>query len=226
MSDASHRSRIATARTPTKGGASMPALTLFIIRHAEKPDEPVDPTKGPGLTNVGKEDPKSLIVSGWQRAGSWAALFGSGLSDAYPKPGVIYAANPNAAPAAGAAPDDPNDPPDPPSQRPFETISPLAAKLNKGPPVNEFAQNEEAALVADVVQKEGVVLICWEHKRIISAILPALLKGQANTPNVPKKWHGSRFDVVLRLDRSSANDPWKLKQMFPQLMAGDSDDPL
>jgi hypothetical protein len=56
----------------------MSALTILIIRHAEKPDDPTAPWPGPSFTENGKVDPddKSLVIRGWQRAGSWAALFG------------------------------------------------------------------------------------------------------------------------------------------------------
>ncbi|HKI13800.1 MAG TPA: histidine phosphatase family protein, partial [Roseiarcus sp.] len=54
----------------------MSALTILIIRHAEKPGES---WPGPGLTAEGAGDKKSLVVRGWQRAGSWSALFGAGL---------------------------------------------------------------------------------------------------------------------------------------------------
>jgi Mechanosensitive ion channel len=41
---------------------------------------------------------KSLVIRGWQRAGSWAALFGTGMGGAeYPKPSAIYAADPHRA---------------------------------------------------------------------------------------------------------------------------------
>jgi hypothetical protein len=49
----------------------MSALTILIIRHAEKAGE-IWP--GPGLTPAGKPDGKSLVVRGWQRAGSWCSL--------------------------------------------------------------------------------------------------------------------------------------------------------
>jgi hypothetical protein len=49
-------------------------LTILIIRHAEKPGEL---WPGPGLSREGKEDEKSLVIRGWERAGAWAVLFGT-----------------------------------------------------------------------------------------------------------------------------------------------------
>jgi putative addiction module component (TIGR02574 family) len=54
----------------------MSALTILIIRHAEKPGES---WPGSGLTPDGIIDKKSLVIRGWQRAGSRSALFGVGL---------------------------------------------------------------------------------------------------------------------------------------------------
>jgi hypothetical protein len=71
----------------------MSALTILIIRHAEKPGES---WPGSGLTSDGVPDKKSLVIRGWQRAGSWSALFGAGLHGPdYSAPSVIYAADPN-----------------------------------------------------------------------------------------------------------------------------------
>src|SRR5208337_375309 len=185
-------------------------LTILIIRHAEKPDEF---WPGPGLTSDGSVDKKSLVIRGWQRAGGWAALFGVGLGgDDFPRPSAIYAANPDT--PGGAEP----------SQRPFETITPLAARLNLTPFVT-YAVGQEPQLVAEIVNRTGVVLVCWEHKAIVSAILPAIA-GSQPLPGMPKKWDGARFDVVLRFDRSAPGAPWSFRQLFPRLQSGDSDTPL
>jgi hypothetical protein len=42
----------------------MSVLTILIIRHAEKPKDPKAPWKGPGLTENGEENDKSLVVRG------------------------------------------------------------------------------------------------------------------------------------------------------------------
>jgi len=188
----------------------MSALKILIIRHAEKPGES---WPGPGLTAEGAADKKSLVVRGWQRAGSWSALFGADLGgDDFPAPSVIYAADPKAQTG------------DDPSQRPFETISPLATRLNLDPVVR-YALGQEPALVAELIAQTGAVLVLWEHKAIAAAILPAIAGGQT-IAGMPRKWDGTRFDVVLRFDRSAEGAPWSFRQLFPRLLSGDSDTPL
>ena len=188
----------------------MSALTILIIRHAEKPGES---WPGPGLTTEGVDDKKSLVVRGWQRAGSWSALFGAGLGgDDFPEPAVIYAADPMAQTGDEA------------SQRPFETIAPLAARLNLKPIVR-YALGQEPDLVAELIAKTGTVLVSWEHKAIAAAILPALARGRT-IDGMPSRWDGTRFDVVLRFDRGAPGAPWSFRQLFPRLLSGDSDTPL
>lgn len=186
----------------------MPALTLLIIRHAEKPGET---WPGPGLTAKGKESKEALVIHGWQRAGAWAALFGTPLGSAdYPTPSRIYAANP-----------DVTDPADPTvSRRSAETV--LALKDTGIETIESFAKGQEAALVEKLVTLSGVVLVCWEHKAITRKILPGLpIQG---TP--PAKWDDTRYDVVLRLDRAEGAARFTLRQLFPKLLSGDSDEPL
>jgi len=182
----------------------MSSLTLLIIRHAEKPGEGFP---GNGVTEAGENDDKSLVIRGWQRAGSWAALFGSarGGTD-YPIPSMIYAATPGDRPNHG------------PSRRPAETVLPLAAKL--GLKVNsEHAQGDETDLMHDVLKQSGNVLICWEHNAIIQRILP-LIPSVAG--RLPPKWNGSRFDIVLRFDAASRSGPFSFRELHPCLLAGDS----
>ena len=188
----------------------MSALTLLIIRHAEKPGES---WPGSGLTVNGVPDAKSLVIRGWQRAGSWSALFGAGLSSLdYPAPSVIYAADPNATTG------------DEPSQRPYETVVPLAARL--GLPLDtKFALGHEADLAKTIVGQTAVALVAWEHKAIARDLLPAITDHKS-LPGMPTKWDGTRFDVVLRFDRTSPEAPWSFRQLCPCLLSGDSANPI
>jgi len=194
----------------------MPGLTILVIRHAEKPDDQ-HPEWGPGFRCEGTEDPEALIIRGWQRAGSWSALFGAGLGGAdYPQPQVIFAANPDTPPGGRE-----------PSQRPFETIAPLAARMGMDPkPIKTFAKGQEKELAQKLVSLEGVVvLVSWEHEAIVGSLLPAITGGQ-HLPGMPQTWNGSRFDVVLRFDRAAPGAPWSFRQLFPRLLSGDLDTPL
>jgi hypothetical protein len=191
----------------------MSTLTLSIIRHAERPNDSKAPWPGGGFTEEGAVDEKSLVIRGWQRAGSWAALFGAGLGgDDFPQPTAIYAADPKS--MSGGAP----------SQRPFETISPLALRLRLKP-ITRYALGDEAKLVKEIVGLTGVVLVCWEHKAICGKMLPAVANGQT-LHGMPTDWKGSRFDVVLRFDRSVPGAPWSFRQLFPRLLSDDTDTPL
>jgi len=189
----------------------MPALTILIIRHAEKPEKS---SLDPGLTPDGTQDDKSLIIRGWQRAGSWCALFGGGLNSRdYPKPDLIYAADPNGTVSADT------------SKRPFQTVTPLAARLGPTPPDTTYAVGEEDKLVKAVLNQTGVVLIAWEHKAIASKILPLIAKDQP-IPGMPTVWAGTRFDVVLRFDRDSPGSLWEFSQLLPQLLPDDPGTPM
>jgi hypothetical protein len=188
----------------------MSALTILIIRHAEKPDDPKAAWPGKGFTQEGVVDEKSLVIRGWQRAGSWSALFGAALGgNNFPQPTVIYAADPKS--TSG----------DEPSQRPFETICPLAMRLGLTP-VTTHALGSEVDLVKEIVALTGVVLICWEHKAICKRLLPAIANGQI-LHGMPTDWEASRFDPVLRFDRSVPGAPWSFRQLFPRLLSGDTD---
>jgi hypothetical protein len=190
----------------------MSALTVLILRHAEKPFKA---WPGEGTTFEGATDDKSLVLRGWQRAGAWAALFGGSLGgDAYPAPQAIYALNPTKPSTGGNAP----------SSRPLETITPLVDRLHLKPNT-DWGLDDEQHLADEIVKLTGVVLVCWEHKHIAPALLTAFL-GSQRVPGLPAAWRGSRFDVVLRLDRAVPGAAWSFKQQFPRLLSGDSDLPV
>lgn len=189
----------------------MPSLTILIIRHAEKPGEAFP---GPGLTMEGREDKRSLVIRGWQRAGAWTALFGALADPTYPRPDFVYAANPDKQPTSGHTI----------TQRSYETVIPLSRKLGISPNT-KFGVGDEEDLVAEITGLTGTVLICWEHKMIGEAILPLLASHQV-IPGLPHHWDSTRFDVVLRFDRAGLRSPWQFRQQFPLLMDGDSDMPM
>jgi hypothetical protein len=192
----------------------MNALTLYIIRHAEKPDGKTPSVTGPGLTHKGKDDPESLIVRGWERAGAWTALFGAGLGgSSYLQPSAVYAADPNSTSA------DPHV-----SRRPYETVLSLAQRIGLDKPDFSFAKGQEKPLVAALLNLTGVALVAWEHKAIIADILPRL--PVSNQDDLPTHWSGKRFDVVLSFYRAADATDFVFTELFPCLMPGDSTKPL
>ncbi|MDP4005462.1 histidine phosphatase family protein [Methylobacterium sp. NEAU K] len=189
----------------------MSALTVMFVRHAEKP---LGRFPGGGTTIDGTTDDKSLVVRGWQRAGAWAALFGSDLRSAdYPHPNVVYAAK--AEPVTKKAKF---------SHRPFETALPLAERLGLTLRT-DYGVSQERELADEIRKLTGVVIAFWEHKAIVTDLIPALKEGQI-IPGVPTKWDSDRFDVVLRFDRAMPDAPWSFRQLSPRLMSGDSDGPF
>ena len=62
-------------------------------------------------------------------------------------------------------------------------------------------------------------------KAIARVLLPAITNGQS-LPGMPKKWDGTRFDVVLRFDRTFPEAPLSFRQLCPCLISGDSATPM
>src|SRR5262249_9633541 len=97
---------------------SYTATKVMLIRHAEKPvpagtgSDSQAPAYN-GIDEFGDPDEHSLIPQGWQRAGALAGLFTS-ASGPLPIPQFLFAPNQ----FGGGT-----------SKRPYETITPLAAKL-------------------------------------------------------------------------------------------------
>ena len=69
----------------------MPTQTIYMIRHAEKPNG-IGPA---GIDESGNPDGESLTPRGWQRAGAWTELFAPSLADSVlTTPTSLFASNP------------------------------------------------------------------------------------------------------------------------------------
>jgi broad specificity phosphatase PhoE len=174
--------------------------TIYVIRHAEKPDG-----SATGTNAQGGADPESLIVRGWQRAGALANFFGP--NGGLPAPARIYAS----APAKVHTPDGKVGSN---SLRPNETVSVLAAKLGLNVN-NKFTKGQEPAIASEATALKGTTLICWQHEGI-----PAIAKAILGTPaGFPQSWPADRFDVVWRFNR--AEQTWSFDQVCQHLLPGD-----
>jgi hypothetical protein len=197
-----------------------PPTAIMIIRHAEKPDIKGQPPFG--VNSNGVQDWESLIIQGWQRAGALVVLFdparGPLQSSGLAAPTLIYAANPTTAVGIPADSDAKHD--GSKSQRPVETITPLAAKLGLTPD-QSFAKGDEKKLADNVLTHSGVVLIAWQHQDI-PKITNHLVKSSPTTNPIPQTWPGDRFDLVWILTPpASSTAPWGFDQVPQLLIAGD-----
>jgi broad specificity phosphatase PhoE len=170
--------------------------TIFVMRHAEKPDG-----VNQGVDITGAVDPESLIPRGWQRAGALASFFGP--RGTLPAPDRIYAS------AAGK------------SKRPVETVTPLARKLKQNP-IETYKKGDEAGLAAEIAGLDGTTLVCWQHEGIPEIV--RLIKG--DLAGIPNAWPADRFDVVWRFTRAGKGKPWAFDQVCQDLLAGDGTKPI
>ncbi|MGK4568586.1 hypothetical protein [Flavobacterium sp. 3HN19-14] len=154
----------------------------MIIRHAEKPGDYGGYTLN-GINRAGQADAESLVTAGWERGGAIANLFyptnGAFQDAALATPDTIYASDP-ADKSSGKEP----------SQRPYQTITQLYAKI--GSSVNlilSFKDKDYHDMVKDALKQSGTVLISWQHQDILpektgdECILTHLLKETGTTPS-------------------------------------------
>ena len=175
-----------------------PPRQILVVRHAEKPALLGPPS---GVDENGAARAHSLIVKGWQRAGALASFFAEPRDLALQRPTAVYA------PPTDSAHGD--------HGRPYETVTPTAAKL--GVTINtRYALDQESELVPALLQAGGVILVAWEHNRI-PRIANAIL---GDDTTAPQSWPDSRFDVVWIFDRDGEAG-YRFTQRPQLLLSGD-----
>lgn len=174
---------------------------IMILRHGEKPTS----GKPHGVNPGGDHDHASLTVMGWVRAGGLVELFApvyGGPAPGLRRPDVIYAST-----SASH------------SKRSVQTVLPLASRL--GVDIDDsFAHGQEHKLAKHLRTGTGTVLVSWHHAaihRIVDHLGPV-------TPEPPRNWPGSRFDVVWTFTRSG--DDWAFDQVVELLAPDDLPDPI
>lgn len=173
--------------------------TIMLIRHGEKPTGTSAPY---GITSDGQRSDGSLTVRGWTRAGALVELFapadGVPVRTGLARPVAVYGSRSN-----GDA-----------SQRPSQTVTPLAARL--GVTLNTtYGKGDEKALAKEITGLHGVTLVSWQHEAI-----PAIVaKLGAVQPTPPGQWPDDRFDVVWVFTRTA--DGWAFSQVPQLVLDGD-----
>jgi hypothetical protein len=206
------------------------ATKIMVIRHAEKPDK-YNGQQYNGVDVYGSSGAEDLVTLGWERAGGLVTLFAPPWGPKGPTlatPQYLYAADPKDKSAPDAKTKEP-------SQRPYETLGPLAAVL--GLTINAgFKKKDFKDMVANAITQPGVVLISWQHEDIAlgesgsHGISHYILKdtGTTDSFNIPTTWPvdskgKARYDLVFVFDRPTGTGPITAFSMFAQmLLAGDS----
>jgi len=190
----------------------MAASKIMIIRHGEKPEDGISGTKKLlGVDESGANDPESLIVRGWQRAGALARLFapaaGAPLRPGLETPNVLF--------ASAVAPHSH-------SRRPQQTISVLQQLLGAAVTTDySHPKGGDLAMAAAAMAANGIVLISWEHE-----VIPDIANLITGNQSCPQKWPGERFDLVWVFARSAPASPWQFTQVPQLVLSGDSTKPI
>jgi hypothetical protein len=192
------------------GDTAGPPETIYIIRHAEKPDDPS--AKPHGVDFQGVHSKHCLLPRGWQRSGALTTLFDPALGP--PRAGLLTPAT-LLCPSYGG-PDKTVE------HRAYQTIQGLADRLGL-PVASPFIAGHEAQLAASLLADySGVVLICWEHNDI-----PALAGALPTAPGtlIPSQWPDDRFDVIWAFTLAPGPAPvsYAFTQVPQQLLSGDTD---
>jgi broad specificity phosphatase PhoE len=177
---------------------------IILIRHAEKP---LHPSGSPhGVDPEGREDPHSLTVTGWIRAGALVELFAPSRGEPpaeLRRPDTIY----GSAHAGGH------------SKRSVQTVTPLAARLGLEV-IKRYAAGDEAQLTREISRRPGITLVAWHHEAIHKI---AEHLGEAN-PTPPRHWPHDRFDVIWTF--TPDGDGWRFSQIPQLLLPGDLPYPI
>ena len=199
------------------GDSDGPPEAIYIIRHGEKPGDPL-PAQGRhrghgfGVDYLGARDEHSLLPRGWQRSGALVALFAPAAG---PPPAGLRTPATLLSPSHG-------DPGKTAVRRTYQTVQGLADHLGLmiGTP---FEVGHEPQLAQRVVAAHsGVVLICWEHHHIpaIARSLPI-----AHGTAIPDDWPDDRYDLIWAFIRVPGETKvrYAFSQVPQRLLAGDTD---
>ncbi len=77
-----------------------------------------------------------------------------------------------------------------------------------------FAKPQTDELAADIMTRDGTVLVCWEHSKIIDCI-----SALPRPPQTPDKWPSDRYDLLWRLQRTATG--WVFEELPQHLLPGD-----
>jgi hypothetical protein len=180
-------------------------------------------------TVAGNDGAKHLVTLGWERAGALVTLFVPpwGPKPSLATPQFLFASDPIAKHG-----DDDSD--EGPSQRSYETVMALGAKLTL-PIDTSHGKNHYAKMVTAALPCDGAVLIASQHEDVPlttktggAGISQEILtqRGTTGNFNIPASWRhgpaGARYDLAFVFDQPSGDGPITgFTLLSQQLLAGD-----
>jgi hypothetical protein len=187
---------------PMENSAQASPEVVMFIRHGEKPSDQGIPH---GVDEHGRQNPHSLSVRGWTRAGGLAALF----SHAPTSPSTSQIVNPQRIYATQASVEAK-------SQREVDTAKPTADLLKLK--INDSHPHGHPHKVAEELLAEPTnPLVVWHHGEIPAIVAHFSIE---NINDVPATWPEDRFDIVWILTRGS-NGSYKFSVMPQMLLVDD-----
>jgi hypothetical protein len=189
---------------------------IYMIRHGEKPTRSLlgllrirRAGRQLGVDVNGSHNSHSLVPRGWQRAGALAAVFApaAASSAGLRTPTALYA------PSYGGVRDTTD-------HRTFQTIQVLSERIGVSIRSPLPLGKESAVAAAVLAGGDDVVMLCWEHKRLldIARALPAV-----ESTIIPAAWPDDRFDVVWTFALDAAAGRYVFGQIPQRLLRGDAD---
>jgi hypothetical protein len=97
----------------------------------------------------------------------------------------------------------------------------LAESFDPALPIDNSIKATGTGAIAKAATKiGGVVLICWKHEDIL-----AIAQGLTSASTLPRRWPGSRFDMVWVFDMNPAG-VYEFTQIPELVMPGDQATPM
>lgn len=176
--------------------------TVMFIRHGEKPGDDGPPH---GINHKGENDPHSLSVRGWTRAGALAALFAHAPYGTHPN--IVVPTRIVATKSTDGYK----------SKREVDTATPLAHRLAL--PVDQDFDHEHAqALATSILADDRSTLVVWHHGSMTDVIAKLPVRNMAD---IPHHWPEDRFDLIWVLSKAPGESEYYFDVVAQELLDGD-----
>ena len=177
---------------------------IVCLRHGEKPldasGNEIDDQ--PGLSRYGAQRAKRLAD---------ALRPGALLPDGTAEPSRFFVPDYDDGPAL---------------HRSYQTVQPLASRLNTCPTALS-KKDDVDALIDAVRESEPVVVICWAHEHLVAWLqqLASEVTVEHDGSELPSDWDNGRFDVLWLLEQRQGQQQftYRFRTQNQALMPGDTD---